>query len=125
MMVSHRKREPAVARLTLRLPEDLHRRLRSTAERTGSSLNQLIVAALSQALAWDELIDQEEGSVREQVQHVRWALGELAVEMETPRLPPDLRPSEDLPDTDTLRRSMPELVPPLSVTIRADREDRI
>ncbi len=35
-----------MARVTLRLPEDLHRRLRATAERTGSSLNQLIVAAL-------------------------------------------------------------------------------
>ncbi len=39
-------------------------------------------------------------------------------------LPLHLRPREDLPDPDTLRQSMPELVPPLSATIIADREDR-
>jgi len=40
-----------MARLTLRLPDDLHRRMRAASERTGASLNQLIVAALSDALA--------------------------------------------------------------------------
>lgn len=111
-------------RVTLRLPEDLHRRLRSTSERTGTSLNQLIVAALSEALARGEVADQAEGSLLEQVQHVRRTLGDLAVELDLQHVPPYLRPSEDLPDTDTLRRSMPALIPPLSATISADREDR-
>ena len=113
-----------MARVTLRLPEDLHRRLRSTSERTGASLNQLIVAALSEALVRGEVAGQTESSPLEQAQHVRRALGELAAEVDASHLPPHLRPSEDLPDTDTLRQSMPELVPPLSATISADRDDR-
>ena len=113
-----------MARVTLRLPEELHRRLRSTSERTGSSLNQVIVAALSEALARAEGARQAESPLLEQVQHVRRALGDLAVEVDASHLPPQLHPRDDLPDTDALRRSMPELVPPLSATISADREDR-
>lgn len=113
-----------MARVTLRLPEDLHRRLRSASERTGSSLNELIVAALSEALARGEMADESEGSLLEQVQHVRRALGDLVVEVDVSHLPPDLRPSEELPDTDTLRQAMPELIPPLSTTISTDRDDR-
>jgi hypothetical protein len=109
----------------LRLSEDLHRRLRSASERTGSSLNELIVAALSEALARGEMADESEGSLLEQVQHVRRALSDLVVEVDVGHLPPHLRPGDDLPDTDTLRQSMPALVPPLSATISADREDRI
>ncbi len=111
-------------RVTMRLPEDLHRRLRSASERTGASLNQLIVAALSVALAWGEVADQAEGSLLEQVEHVRRALGDLAIELDLQHVPPYLRPSEGLPDTDTLRQSMPALIPPLSATISPDHEDR-
>lgn len=114
-----------MARVTLRLPEDLHHRLRATSERTGSSLNQLVVAALSETLARGEVAGEAEGSLLEQVQHVRLALGDLAVEVDASHLPPYLRPSEDLPDTDALRQSMPQLIPPLSATISADREDRV
>ncbi len=111
-------------RVTLRLPDDLHRRLRAASERTGASLNQLIVAALSEALAREAAADQAEGSLLEQVQRVRRALGDLVVELDLQHGPPYLRPSEGLPDTDTLRQSMPVLMPPLSATISADREDR-
>ena len=52
------------------------------------------------------------------------ALGDLVVELDLQHVPPSLRPSEGLPDTDTLRQSMPALMPPLSATISADREDR-
>jgi hypothetical protein len=110
--------------VTLRLPDDLHRRLRFTSERTGSSLNELIVAALSEALARGEVAGQEEGALLEQVQHVRRALGDLAVELDLRHVPLPLRPSEDLPDSDTVRQSMPQLIPPLSATISVDREDR-
>lgn len=116
--------EPAVARVTLRLPEDLHRRLRSISERTGSSLNQVIVAALSEALARGTGAQRAESPLLEQVQHVRRALGDLVVEVDVSHLPPRLRPRDDLPDTDILRQSMPKLVPPLSATLSADREDR-
>jgi len=113
-----------VARITLRLPEDLHRRLHSASERTGSSLNQMIVAALRDALARAEVAEEMEGSLLERVRHIRRTLGDLVVELETRDLPPHLRPREDLPDTDTIRQSMPELVPPLSATIIADRQER-
>ena len=113
-----------MARVTLRLPEDLHRRLRGASERTGASLNQLIIAALSQALARDAVASEAENPLFEQVRHIQRALGDLAVELDTSYLPPHLRPREDLPDPDTLRESMPELAPALSATIIADREDR-
>lgn len=113
-----------MARITLRLPEDLHRRLHSAFERTGSSLNQLIVAALTDTLAQAEVAEQMEGSLLERVRHIRRTLGDLAVELDVRDLPPHLRPRQDMPDTDAIRQSMPELVPPLSATIIADREER-
>jgi hypothetical protein len=70
------------------------------------------------------MAEQQGNSLLEQVQQVRRALGGLAVEVDASHLPPHLRPSEDLPDTDILRRSMPKLHPPLSATICADRKDR-
>lgn len=112
-----------MARVTLRLPEHLHRRLRAVSERTGTSLNQLIVDALCDALARDAVEVQAKDPLLEQVQNIRRALGDLAFELDTSCLPPHLRPGEDLPDADTLRQSMPTLVPPLSTTIIADRED--
>ena len=113
-----------MARITLRLPDDLHSRLYSASERTGASLNQVIVATLRDALTRAEAAEQTEDSLEERARHVRRTLADLAVELDLSVLPPHLRPSEDLPDTDTLRQSMPDLVPPLSATIVADREDR-
>jgi HicB family len=113
-----------MARVTLRLPEDLHRRLRAVSQHRGASLNQLIVAILSEAQAHGRLLDQTQDPLLEQVQHVRRALGDLVVELDWSALPPHLQPGEDLPDAETLRHSLPELVPPLSATIIADREDR-
>ena len=85
----------------------------------------MIVTAISDALARGDLAEQTGDSLLEQVHNVRRALGDLAVEIDISHLPPNLRPSEDLPDTDTLRKSMPRLDPPLSATISADREDRL
>jgi hypothetical protein len=59
------------------------------------------------------------------VRDIRRALGNLAVEIDAGQFPPNLRPSENLPDTDTLRRLMPELDPSLSTTIIDGREDRL
>lgn len=98
--------------------------LRSAADRTGSSLNQLIVAALSEALARDELTGQAEsqfpGALAACPVGPRRPGGRLGAS----QLPAHLRPNEDLPDADTLRQAMPEFAPPLSATISADREDR-
>ena len=114
-----------MARVTVRLPEDLHCRLRAAAERTRTSLNQLIITTLSDALARDAAASQAVDPLFEQAQHVRRALGDLAIELDLNHLPPHLRPREDLPSSDALRRSMPQLVPPLSATIIADRDDHV
>lgn len=110
-------------RVTLRLPDELHHRLEARSRESGASLNQTIVAALHEALS---RADRDGGDdAVEQLRHIRMALGDLVVELDESQLPPELRPSEDLPDTDALRESMPRLDPPLSATIIADREDRV
>lgn len=114
-----------MARITLRLPEDVHRRLHLASERVGSSLNQVIVATLEDALARAEVADQQGDSLMKRVEQARRALGDMAVGLDLQDFPSHLRPAEDLPDTDELRQSMPELVPPLSATIVSDREDRV
>lgn len=113
-----------MSRVTLRLPDDLHRKLQAESWRTGASLNQLIVSTLSEAVARDEAMDREQGHLAEQVKHIRSALGDLAVVLNTDSLPPHLHPEDDLPDPDVYRHSLPVLHPPLSATIIADREDR-
>lgn len=87
-------------------------------------MNEVIVAALRDALSRAEEAEGVEGAPLERVQHIRRILGDLAIELDVRGLPPHLRPRDDLPDTDTLRRSMPDLIPPVSATIVADREDR-
>jgi hypothetical protein len=114
-----------MSRVTLRLPEDLHRGLRTASQRDGVSLNQLIVDALRASLARSPDAAEVENPLIEQVRQIRSALGEIAIPLETSLLPPHLQPRDDLPTADMLRRSMPELVPPLSATITADHEDRL
>ncbi len=86
---------------------------------------QMIVAALGEALAGGEGAGQAQSPLLEQVQHVRRVLGDLAVELDLRPVPPHLRPSEELPDTNTLRESMPALTPPLLATIGLSRADRV
>ena len=113
-----------MARVTLRLPDDLHRRLRAASQKRGLSLNDLAIATLSHALAQGNADGEAEDRLFKQVQQIRSVLGGLAVELDANALPAELRPGGDLPDVDTIRQSIPELAPPLSVTIIADREDR-
>ncbi len=112
-------------RVTVRLPDELHHRLAARASESGASLNQTIVAALHDALSRTAHDGSSGDALLEQVQHVRVALGDVIVELDESALPPALRPGDDLPDADTLRQSMPHLVPPLSATIIAEREDRV
>lgn len=114
-----------MSRVTLRLPEDLHRGLRTASQRDGVSLNQLIVDALRASLGPSPDATEAENPLIEQVRQIRRALGEMAVTLDTSHLAPDLQPRDDLPTADVLGRSMPELDPPLSATIIADREDRL
>ncbi len=114
-----------MSRITLRLPDDLHRRLRAVSQRAGVSLNQLVMRNLDQALAGQEETAEKDSPLMDQVRHIRVALGDLAVELDIDHLPPHLRPGEDLPDRATFMKSLPQLEPPLSATIAADREDRL
>ncbi|HYM16491.1 MAG TPA: hypothetical protein VEZ14_13120 [Dehalococcoidia bacterium] len=55
---------------------------------------------------------------------IREALGDmLAPPPDLSQWPEHLRPTPDMPDRDTLRRSMPRLNPPLSQTIRDERDE--
>ena len=85
----------------------------------------LTAAFPDDGLLGEEGASKEECSLIEQVQHIRVALGGLAVELDTSQLPSHLRPGEDLPDRPAFMRSLPGLIPALSETIIADREDRI
>ena len=114
-----------MGRVTLRLPDDLHGRLRSTSIRTGSPLNELIVSAVAEALERVDSRDDPEDSLLEEIRHVRLALGDLVIDTGMIELPYGRQPNEDLADTDTLRESMLPLAPPLSATIEDDREDRL
>ncbi len=113
-----------MVRITLRLPDELHRRIQAQSRGSGVSVNQLIVAALSEGMDRDGAADEKEGSLLEQVEHTRMALGDLAVTLDADHLPEHIRPGDNLPDVDVLRGSLSALDPPLSATISADREDR-
>lgn len=111
-------------RVILQLPDELHRRIQAQSRGSGVSVNQLIVAALSEGMDRDGAADEKEGGRLEQVEHTRMALGDVAVTLDANHLPPHLRPGDDLSDVEAFRRSRLELDPPLSATIIADREDR-
>ncbi len=114
-----------MSRVTVRLPDSLHQRLRVISQRSGVSLNQLITRSLDEAVASQEEASADESPLLEQVRHIRTALGALAMELDTNGLPPHLRPGEDLPGVAAFMRSLPKLEPPLSATIADDREDRV
>ena len=60
-----------MVRVTLRLPDDLHRRLREKSEEGGTSLNQTIVNALEDALPPDRLVWDESLPLDEKLRLVR------------------------------------------------------
>jgi len=113
-----------VTRLTLRLPEDLTERLRAESQRTGISLNQLIVAALWDALKQGRILHGEQDPLKEQVRLYRIALGDLVADIDVSKFPKRLRPGPlDLYD-ETRLAYLPKLDPPLSATIIEEREEQ-
>jgi hypothetical protein len=56
---------------------------------------------------------------------VRLALGDLAVDLSTIDLSNALGSAESLPDTDRLRESLPRLAPSLSEAVIADRDEHV
>ena len=103
-------------RLTVRMSDRLHGKLRSAARARDVSLNELVTSALEQALEGPPVEDQKPTARDEQTARLRLALGHLAEKPVKPAVP---RPNRELPI---------KLSPgskPLSQTIIEDREDRL
>ncbi len=125
LMRHHSVIESLVARITLRLPDDLHRRLQDTCRRTGNSLNQTIVAALAQALARSDQAAERNSALMEQLSHIKTALRDITVDIEVSRFPAQFRPEEEVPSREELVALLPTLSPPLSSTILEERRERV
>lgn len=125
LMRHHSVTERAVARITLRLPDDLHRRLQDTCRRTGNSLNQIIVAALAQALSRSDQAPESNSALMDQVLHIQTALRDITVDIEASRFPAHLRPEGEVPSREELAAMLPTLIPPLSSTILEERRERV
>jgi hypothetical protein len=110
-------------RVTLRLSNELHERLRARSHRAGTSLNQTVVAVISDALGREGAAERI-GEKDEQVRHIRAALGDLTVDWDDSGLPAELRPSVRSLDPNAFLVSLPRLTPPLSATIIEERDDR-
>jgi hypothetical protein len=107
-----------VARVTVRLPDELHERLVVRGRATGKSLNQFIVDSVRSSL---DAPAAAKLSARERLEE---ALGDLlATPAEKTFVEPD---DEETPllSHEELQRIMPRLTPSLSASIIADREDR-
>lgn len=106
-----------MVRLTLRLPESLSDRLGRLARRRKTSLNQLIVTCLSEAVP-EEAGDGHE----EELRRAKAALGTPEIDVSHWRKRLGL--AAVTPNGDSLFESLPKLEPPLSRTIIEDRDDR-
>lgn len=112
-----------MTRLTLRLPDDLHRRVRGRCAEAGTSLNQFIVAAVREALARPRAEAGEAMTLQQRVKRLRAALGDMVVEIDPAGFPEWERFAGSLPGHEELARSLPRLDPPLSRTIAEEREE--
>jgi hypothetical protein len=72
-----------MTRITLRLPDEVHRRLVASARGSALSLNQTIVAILSDALGCGKSSRAQGTPLDTERRRVREALGDVAVEFDT------------------------------------------
>jgi hypothetical protein len=83
-----------------------------------------LLAGIRHALGKRETVQPELTPHEAELRRIREALGDmLAPPIDFSNWPEHLRPTPDMPDRDTLRGSMPKLSPPLSQTIREDRDE--
>ena len=113
-----------MARITLRLSDDLHQRIEAASRQSGVSLNQLIVSTLRAACENNRLEYRDADPLVERVKHLRLIMGDLVEEIDPDELPADISEVE-LQPIEEFRRALPVLDPPLSVTIAQEREDRL
>ncbi|MHB8577249.1 MAG: toxin-antitoxin system HicB family antitoxin [Dehalococcoidia bacterium] len=111
-------------RITLRLPDRLHKQLRARAQRSGTSLNQLIVETLDDAPPSAEETPPTPLSARdEETRKLRIALKDILVEINADdwlAIIPNLVSQEEAA---AILAAMPPLHPSLSQTIIAEREE--
>ena len=113
-----------MTRITLRLPDELHRRLRAVSQEAGTSLNQTIVTILDGATN-GERKSSEKLSLREaERRRLRAALGDHLADLDVDSLLSLVPHAVPVSSHEELQRMMPKLDPPLSRTIIEDREDR-
>ena len=122
-MVSPRASEET--RVTLRLPSELHLRLRAHARAVGVSINQTIVAALDASLAGAEASTGHLESLAGRVRHIRAALGDLVVELDDTVMPEQLKVNGEILDREAFLHSLPVFRPTLSATIIGERAERV
>ena len=104
-------------RLTVRMSDRLHGKLRAASRARDVSLNEVVTSAREQALDEGPPAEDERPSARDELTaRLRLALGHLA---EKPAKPTVSRPNRDLPI------ELPPGSKPLSHTIIEDREDRL
>ena len=83
-----------------------------------------LLAWIRRALGKRETVEPELPPREAERRRIREALGDmLAPPINFNNWPEHLRPTLDMPDRDTLRASMPKLDPPLSQTIREERDE--
>ena len=83
-----------------------------------------LLAGIRHALGRREHAEPELTPRELERQRIREAMGDLlAAPIDFNNWPEHLRPTPDMPDRDALRDSMPKLDPPLSQTIREERDE--
>ncbi len=98
--------------------------LRADAARTGESLNQLIVDAVSAVLEADRPRDPSKTPLEQERERIRWLLRDMVAQekVDYSHFPEHLRPRPDLPDTETLADALGEGID-LSGAIIEEREE--
>jgi hypothetical protein len=113
----------AMIRITLRLPDEVHRRLVERAGASALSLNQSIVDILSDALGCGKSSRLYETPLEAERRRLRQALGDSVVEYKARDFASALTKWRTPDELDAVLASLQVLHPPLSRTIIEEREE--
>jgi plasmid stability protein len=111
-----------MARITLRLPDELHSELVARARRSHRSLNQAIVDILRKA-SYQKQEPAGEALKEIERRRLKAALGDRVMEIKPEDFGPFRTGEWGALDKDALFAAMPRLDPPLSHTIVQEREE--
>lgn len=112
-----------MARLTLRLPDELYQRLCAAAKRKGISLNQAILESLDQELPPAPVPENETPEERER-RLVREAFAEAGIlsKMDESKWPPHLHPDNAPKDREAFLASLPKAEKSAAQMISEERD---